>query len=212
MARYGATTLAPAEWYHVAGVYDAEAQTLDVYLNGELDNGFLLGSVTHAQQSSPRAALYVGRRSDLEDFGFVGSIDDVRIYSLALTKTEIAADMRGEVIDQASLQHVHGSGVNRRPSVGLPIDQCASHAVLSEPDDITIPLAAAMLGALVAVACVGLWPSVRSPFHLIMSFAVGLLFVATEPSTLPSFSRYMMPLVSVAGGASVAISVRRQNV
>jgi hypothetical protein len=30
MARYGATPLALHTWYHVAGVYDAAAQTLDV--------------------------------------------------------------------------------------------------------------------------------------------------------------------------------------
>ena len=40
MARYGATPLVLGTWYHVAGVYDADARTLDVYLNGKLDNGF----------------------------------------------------------------------------------------------------------------------------------------------------------------------------
>ena len=34
MFRYGATTLQPNTWYHVAGVYNAATQTLDVYLNG----------------------------------------------------------------------------------------------------------------------------------------------------------------------------------
>ena len=34
MFRYGATTLQPNTWYHVAGVYNAAAQTLNVYLNG----------------------------------------------------------------------------------------------------------------------------------------------------------------------------------
>jgi VanZ family protein len=63
MARYGSTTLVSNTWYYVAGVYNAEAQTLDVYLNGELDNGFLRGSVTRTQRSS-REAVYVGRRSD----------------------------------------------------------------------------------------------------------------------------------------------------
>ena len=44
MARYGATPLVIGAWYHVrAGVYDAEARTLDVYLNGVLDDGFLVG-------------------------------------------------------------------------------------------------------------------------------------------------------------------------
>ena len=39
--RYGATPLAAGTWYHIAGVYDAEKRTMDVFLNGQLDNGFL---------------------------------------------------------------------------------------------------------------------------------------------------------------------------
>jgi hypothetical protein len=109
MARYGATPLISGKWYHVAGVYDAEAQTLDVYLNGELDNGFLLGSVTSRQRSS-RAAVYVGRRSDVKGFECAGAIDDVRIYTFALTKAEIAADMHGTGIDGLALR-VTGRGV-----------------------------------------------------------------------------------------------------
>ena len=34
MIRYGATTLQLNTWYHIAGVYDAAAATMDVYLNG----------------------------------------------------------------------------------------------------------------------------------------------------------------------------------
>ena len=45
MARYGATALVPDTWYHVAGVYDADTRTLDVYLNGHIDNGPLIGPV-----------------------------------------------------------------------------------------------------------------------------------------------------------------------
>ena len=36
--RYGGTVLATGTWYHVAGVYDASARTLSVYLNGALNN------------------------------------------------------------------------------------------------------------------------------------------------------------------------------
>jgi hypothetical protein len=43
-------------------VYDPKAKTPDVYLDGALDNGFLLGTVTDAQDSS-RERVYVGRRS-----------------------------------------------------------------------------------------------------------------------------------------------------
>ena len=54
MFRYGATTLQPNVWYHIAGVYDAAAQTLHVYLNGQLDDGVLQGTVTATQQSFDR--------------------------------------------------------------------------------------------------------------------------------------------------------------
>ena len=57
MARYGATPLALNTWYYVAGVYDAEAKTMDVYLNGELDNGYLLGPVRRNQRKLPRECL-----------------------------------------------------------------------------------------------------------------------------------------------------------
>ena len=43
MARYGATPLALDTWYYVTGVYNAEAKTMDVYLNGELDDSVLMG-------------------------------------------------------------------------------------------------------------------------------------------------------------------------
>ena len=52
MIRYGATTLQPNTWYNIAGVYDAAAQTLHVYLNGQLDDGQLVGTVTATQQTS----------------------------------------------------------------------------------------------------------------------------------------------------------------
>ena len=57
-ARYGATPLLTDTSYHVAGVYNAEARTLDVYLNGKLDNGFLLGSVTGATAQLPVTCLH----------------------------------------------------------------------------------------------------------------------------------------------------------
>ena len=52
MARYGSTTLVANQWYYVTGVYNAATQTMDVYLNGVLDDGTLLGSVTASQQNS----------------------------------------------------------------------------------------------------------------------------------------------------------------
>jgi VanZ family protein len=210
MARYGATPLVADRWYYVAGVYDAEVQTLNVYLNGELDNGFLLGSVT-GRQRSDLAAVYVGRRSDLKGFEFAGSINDVRLYSRALTKAEIASDMHATVIDGLAAQHTTERGVDNSRASGRPKDLGVPCVGLSDYEDAMIPGMAAALGVLAAVASVGLWPSARSLLCLVVSLAVGLLLLPATASTLPSFNLWMLPLLSLVGGASVAVSVRRQN-
>jgi hypothetical protein len=197
MARYGATPLVTGSWYHVAGVYDSEARTLDVYLNGALDDGSLVGTVSGSQRSS-RSRVYVGRRSDLKGFDFSGSIDEVHIYSFALTKEEVARDMSGEVIQRAS-------GKN---GTGLPKSLDAACGVSSEYEDSRIPGVAATLGVLVAIACFGFWPSARTLPSLVASFALGLLLLPFMGSGLPLISRFMIPLVSLAGGASIAVSLR----
>jgi hypothetical protein len=91
MFRYGATALQTNTWYHVTGVYNATAGTLDVYLNGQLDNGPLQGTITLFQQNSS-LAVNIGRRAS---GGFLhnGRIDDVRIYNVALTQAQIQTDM-----------------------------------------------------------------------------------------------------------------------
>ena len=205
MARYGATPLRLDTRYHLAGVYDAAAQTLDVYLNGERDDGPLVGRVTGTQRSS-REPVYVGRRRDPAGFEFAGSIDDVRINSRALTKAEIVANMEGTSIDGRTTPGATagpaGGGGARPP--GEPDVSCA---VGSDVEDASIPGAAAVLGVLTAIAFVGLWPSAAPLLWVVGSFAAGLLLVAARASTLPVLGLWMIPLVSLAGGASVALSV-----
>jgi hypothetical protein len=205
MARYGATPLAVHTWYHVAGVYDAEKRTLDVYLNGKLDDGSLVGSVTGTQHSS-RSAVYVGKRSDLEGFEFAGAIEDVRIYSSALTNTEIGAIMQGQAIDDVADHRVAGVGFNGSRGTLRSTDQGSVCAVFSEGGDESIPAVDATLGVLIAFACVGLWPSTGSLLYLLSSFAAGLLLLPVTAPTLPAFNLWMIPLVSLAGGASVVVS------
>jgi Concanavalin A-like lectin/glucanases superfamily len=91
MTRYGATPLKTGTWYYVTGVYDASARTLNVYLNGQLDNGELSGTVTASQRDSTQN-VNIGRRPG-DQFVFAGLLDEVRIYSRALANAEIRADM-----------------------------------------------------------------------------------------------------------------------
>ena len=194
MARYGATPLALHTWYHVAGVYDAAAQTLDVYLNGALDNGVLRGTVSPAQRSA-RGAVYVGRRGDATRFNFAGLLERVRLYSFALTPAQIVAEMQGDAL-QAPATAGAVSGPPCPP--------------LTERDDQDLPVAAAVLGTLVAVAGLGAWPAAARLLVLASSGAAGALLVAVAAPNLPAFTAWMLPLVALAGGASIVVSVRHQ--
>jgi hypothetical protein len=193
MIRYGATPLLLDTWYHIAGVYNAASKTLDVYLNGELDNGFLLGSVTSVQRSSP-ATVYAGIRPNSPGTNFAGLLNGIRIYSFALTQSQIEADMRGEAVHAPAIPMVAD-----RP-------QCAQ---LTDPQNKEIPALAAVLGTLVATACIGFWPSAGRSLALGISLAAGFTLLMATTHPLPAFNTWLLPLVTVAGAASVAFSARK---
>jgi len=205
MARYGATPLALDAWYYVTGVYDAQAETMDVYVNGELDNGFMLGHVSGSQRAS-RHDLYVGRRADGKTFEFAGVIDDVRLYSRALTRTEILADMHGTPIGGKNPPAPTNGTVGRHD---VARDSRAACRTRTDNEDARIPGAAAALGALVTVACVGLSASAGGLVGLAASLLAGLLLLLITPPNLPAMNLWLIPLTTILGGASVAASVRR---
>jgi hypothetical protein len=74
----------------VAGVYNATAQTLDIYVNGVLDNGVLRGTVPSAQVLQ-NVNVNIGRRNG--GYNFKGTIDEVRVYNRALSAAEIQTIM-----------------------------------------------------------------------------------------------------------------------
>jgi hypothetical protein len=100
--RYSKTTVALNTWYHVAGVYNATVQTLDNFVNGVVDDGTLTNPIG-ARSSVPSVQVLpptsvnanIGRRPD--GFYFNGVMDDVRVYSRALSQAEIQADMNTPV-------------------------------------------------------------------------------------------------------------------
>jgi hypothetical protein len=88
--RYSTTVRTLDTWYHVAAVYDAAARTLDIYVDGVLDNGVLVGTIPSIR-TVPTTSVNIGRRSG--GFYFAGILDDVRIYGRALTPGEIQTVM-----------------------------------------------------------------------------------------------------------------------
>ncbi|MBS0242551.1 MAG: hypothetical protein JSS20_10255 [Proteobacteria bacterium] len=199
-ARYGATPLATGIWYHIAGVYNAEARTLDVYLDGKLDNGTLFGSVTGAQKSA-RSQVYIAKRGDQRGYQFEGRIRDVRVYSRALKGDEILSAM-AEAPSKSSLPASHGDG-----SVGTAGRlERSSCSVRSDDEDKHFPILAAAVGMLAAIAIAGLWPAGGAAAWLLASLGAGLLLPWIG---LPPINVLLAPLTSLAAGAAVMLGSKR---
>jgi glucose/arabinose dehydrogenase/PKD repeat protein len=93
--RYSTTVRNLNAWYFVAGVYNAAAQTLHIYVNGLLDDGVLNGTVP-SSQFDPAQNVTIGRRTG--GFYFQGTLDEIRVYNRALTQAEIQADMDTPIV------------------------------------------------------------------------------------------------------------------
>ena len=211
MARYGATELVRDTWYHVAGVYDADARTLNVYLNGHLDDGYLEGPVAPVQKASSQPVC-VGRRPDLKGYGFAGLIDDVRIYSRALTQVEIEKAMNGVRIGShpaGKAAHALAGEILEKRLTGHA-DRCHQPTRPTRAEDALVPGLMVAVGVLSALACAGFWPGHRL-FILGVSLTVGLLLFPAAAITLPPYVPWMLPLLSLTGGASVAVSLVRAS-
>jgi chitodextrinase len=79
--------LQPNTWYFITATFDTAAQVYSIYANGTL----LLSESQTGAPATTTQAFVLGRSSAGE--GWTGIIDEVRIYSRALTLAEIQADM-----------------------------------------------------------------------------------------------------------------------
>lgn len=86
----------PNQWYHVAAVIDSIKNLGKIYINGVLDHSVY--NVANAITNSD--ALYIGRGRPNSESPTDGKIDDVRVYTRALSDAEIAAFVPGAVINQ----------------------------------------------------------------------------------------------------------------
>ena len=200
MMRYGRTPLLLNRWYHVAGVYDAGARKLHVYLNGRLDDGCLVGTVTDRQHVGGTDVV-VGRRSGSAGFEFAGAIDDVRMYSRALSQRELVDSVAARSVRLPPATDVEngdsaGDGACFTPQ---PTDGRLSGVIIS-------------IGLLIAVAVAGLWPA--SSFRaaaLVLSGAVGVAVIPMLRAAVPDGFRWVIPLLTLAGGAAVIVSADQRN-
>jgi hypothetical protein len=181
-------------------------KTMNVYLNGRPDNGCLSGRVTGRQQISGKKT-FIGRRAGERGFEFAGLIDEVRIYSRALTEPEIADEV----------EHAIAQSPDRKGVVDvLPSEE--KHAVADEPcahkpsggsQDARVAGLAVTSGLLVAVVCAGVWSSGGWRMgSLLLSLLAGVALLPWLGPLVPGYFRTLMPLLSLLGGLSLIASVR----
>ena len=144
--------------------------------------------------------MFVGRRAADKGFEFAGAIDDVRIYSRALLQAEIESMIKGIV---SPVITVASDPKNNPNASGGP---CRSE---ERPDArIAGPLVA--FGMLVALACVGLWPTSKyRAAGIILSVLAGFVVIPSIPPIVPPLFLWVVPLLTIGGGASVTLSSRQ---
>lgn len=81
-------------WYHIAGVYDGS--TSKIYINSVLQNTLDISSGNHDPAGG--TSLILGDNPTWTGRNFEGTVDDVRIWDLARTQTEIADNFITELI------------------------------------------------------------------------------------------------------------------
>jgi len=83
-------------WHHVAAVYDGDKGHTQLYLNGVLDATVCGAPGRRRVNTRP---VLMGARETKAD-GLNGLIDDVRVYTRALSDEEIAAFVRGAKVNE----------------------------------------------------------------------------------------------------------------
>jgi len=85
-------------WYHVAVVRNASAQTVSLYVNGVFQQTLTYGTPLPVAQT---AAFRIGHRAAGQFF--LGSMDEVRVWTVARTPAQIAGNWNKELAAQPGL-------------------------------------------------------------------------------------------------------------
>jgi predicted amidohydrolase len=98
------TVRTPNNWYHVAVVVEPANQHAKIYINGVLDHR-VVAVATGGTNSDP---LYIGQYGSPGNVRIDGNIDDVRLYTRALSDAEIAALVPGASVNSSPVVDAGG--------------------------------------------------------------------------------------------------------
>lgn len=142
------------QWTHVAGVYNGDAHSLSLYLDGQLES---YGESSVIPETSVAYPVLFGGERVSNARQFEGAIDEARIWYVARTQCEIVAHMHrsltgtefglagywqlnecgGQTITDSSPFQNHGTlGSNAVPSTDDPIRTIAEDNVTLPPFDL----------------------------------------------------------------------------
>ena len=115
----GGTLLTLGCWYHVAGVYNAQNNSIKTYVNGALDRE--LDNVPDNALGSTTGSFIMGREPWTTPTRFFdGAIEDVRVYDRALSDQEI------KTLASTSVHIRVVSSLNSRPGQSGTVDFISS--------------------------------------------------------------------------------------
>jgi len=108
---YFASGMQTGVWYHIAFVWDTVANSITGYLNGQS-----VGSASNTYWPSSIPDFTVGSGFDTSR-NWIGSIDEVRLYNVALSQADIQADMQANSPSgpSYSVQYSTNAGQTGRP-------------------------------------------------------------------------------------------------
>ncbi len=212
--RYSKTVVATNTWYYVAGVYNATAKTLDIYVNGVLDNGTLLGTVPSSIYL-PNVNVLVGER--VGGYTFEGVIDELRIYNRALSAAEIQTNM-GSAVAASSVHSATGKAAVASTEKYSTLS--ATQAVSKSSAALGLSCSQGVVNAGGTVDCEVRLPSAAAPLEVqLSSDSADLRVPATVTSranqsrvTFQAFAERLarqssVTVTAVAGGATVQNTV-----
>jgi hypothetical protein len=207
MARYGRTELKRDDWYFVAGVYDAAGRAIHVYVNGNLDDGPSTGDVVARQEPSGEH-VYVGHRPEPLGYGFIGRIDDVRIYSEALNAERIAelhatSDVAVDAPRPEPLEARRADVMSRLAGPSM-----AGCRAPTSPRDSVLPALLVVAGMLTAVASVASRRATATRAVVVGCLVPTALLLPATAVFLPTRLLWLVPVLTLAGAAATAAALR----
>lgn len=105
------TTVVAGNWYFVSAVFDDTGNTMSLYINGVLDNSqAAAGTMTPTTDN-----LMIGSWDTTTEF-FTGQIDEVRVYSRALSASEIKSQYDLGAPDKGNTSAAQAQGTGRLDS------------------------------------------------------------------------------------------------